>query len=47
MGATLLVFCNKQDIPGSLTPEQIRDFLELETVNTRHWGAIGCSARSG
>lgn len=21
MGATLLVFCNKQDIPGSLTPE--------------------------
>jgi ADP-ribosylation factor-like protein 2 len=47
MGATLLVFCNKQDIPGSLTPEQIRDFLELDTVNTRHWGAIGCSARSG
>lgn len=47
MGATLLVFCNKQDIPGSLTPEQIRDFLQLQTVNTRHWGAIGCSARSG
>lgn len=24
-GATLLVFCNKQDLPGALSAEEIRD----------------------
>jgi len=47
MGATLLIFCNKQDIPGSLTADEIKDFLELDQIDTRHWGIIPCSARTG
>ena len=47
MGATLLIFCNKQDIEGSLTTDQIKEYLELNTISTRHWGIIGCNARTG
>lgn len=47
MGATLLIFCNKQDIEGSLTCDQIKKHLELHDISTRHWGIIGCSARTG
>ena len=46
MGATLLIFCNKQDIPGSLTATEIKDFLGLDMITTRHWGIIPCSART-
>lgn len=46
MGATLLIFCNKQDIPGSLTSNEIKDFLGLEQITTRHWGIIPCSAKT-
>ena len=37
-GATLLVFCNKQDVKGALTVEEIKDFLELDGIASRHWG---------
>lgn len=47
MGATLLIFCNKQDIPGSLTADEIKDFLGLDDIDTRHWGIIPCSAKTG
>lgn len=47
MGATLLVLCNKQDIEDSLSCDEIKDYLELDSIATRHWGIIGCSARSG
>lgn len=47
MGATLLIFCNKQDIEGSLTTNEIKEYLDLESISTRHWGIIGCSARTG
>ncbi len=47
MGATLLIFCNKQDIKGSLTTNEIKQYLDLDTIATRHWGIIGCSARTG
>ena len=47
MGATLLIFCNKQDIEGSLTCDEIKKHLELDSITTRHWGIIGCSARTG
>jgi ADP-ribosylation factor-like protein 2 len=47
IGATLLIFCNKQDIPDSLTCNQIKEYIELEAISTRHWGIIGCSARTG
>lgn len=47
MGATLLIFCNKQDIEGSLSCDEIKKHLDLDSFATRHWGIIGCSARTG
>lgn len=46
-GATLLIYCNKQDVEGALTPNEIKEFLDLESITTRHWGVIPCSAMSG
>lgn len=46
-GATLLVFSNKQDLPGSLLAEEIRDVLELESIKTHHWQIVWCSAVTG
>lgn len=46
-GATLLIYCNKQDVEGALTPDEIKDFLDLESITTRHWGVIPCSAMTG
>ncbi|XP_041353690.1 ADP-ribosylation factor-like protein 2 [Gigantopelta aegis] len=46
-GATLLVFANKQDLPGSLRPEEIRTALELDKIRTHHWRIQGCSAVTG
>ncbi|KAK7863287.1 hypothetical protein R5R35_005331 [Gryllus longicercus] len=46
-GATLLVFANKQDLPGALTAEEIRDVLELEQIKTHHWQIVWCSALTG
>merc|ERR1711915_691729 len=47
LGATLLVFANKQDLPGALSFEDIRDLLELEKIKTHHWQIVGCSAVTG
>ena len=46
-GATLLVFCNKQDIAGALTPKEIREVLELDKIEGRHWSIFPCSAMTG
>ena len=46
-GATLMVFCNKQDVAGALTPAEIRDVLELERIENRHWSIVPCSAVTG
>ncbi|XP_066994143.1 ADP-ribosylation factor-like protein 2 [Anabrus simplex] len=46
-GATLLVFANKQDLPGALSAEEIRDVLELESIKTHHWKIVWCSAVTG
>lgn len=48
-GATLLVFCNKQDIAGALKPGEIREVLELDKIAAegRHWSIMACSAWSG
>ena len=46
-GATLLVFCNKQDVEGALTVDQIKDFLNLDDIKSRHWGLVPCSAMTG
>lgn len=46
-GATLLIYCNKQDVEGALSPDEIKEYLELDTITTRHWGVIPCSAMTG
>ena len=46
-GATLLIFCNKQDISGALTLEEIGDALEIEKLTKRHWNIQACSAVTG
>ena len=49
-GATLFIFCNKQDVAGALTPKEIREALELDTSDCtkgRHWNLMPCSAMTG
>ncbi|PIK52517.1 putative ADP-ribosylation factor-like protein 2-like [Apostichopus japonicus] len=46
-GATLLVFANKQDLPGAFPAEEIRKTLRLDEIKTHHWMIIGCSAVTG
>ena len=47
LGATLLVFANKQDLPGSLSMEEIGEALELERIKSHHCQIVGCSAVTG
>ncbi|ETN24268.1 ADP-ribosylation factor-like protein 2, variant 1 [Phytophthora nicotianae INRA-310] len=48
-GATLLIFANKQDLPGALSSAEIADALGLRSAqfSTRHWSIISCSAVTG
>lgn len=46
-GATLLVFANKQDLPGALPAEKIRELLDLDSIKTHHWLILPCSAVTG
>ncbi|KAH9605639.1 hypothetical protein KSS87_021615 [Heliosperma pusillum] len=44
-GASLLIFANKQDIQGALSPTEITKVLNLDALDkTRHWKIEGCSA---
>ncbi|KAM0788682.1 hypothetical protein ACM66B_002779 [Microbotryomycetes sp. NB124-2] len=45
-GASLLVFANKQDIPGSLTCQEISNALELDSLKSHKCHVLPCSARS-
>lgn len=47
MGATLLIFANKQDLPGVLTPEQISKHLNLDDITTHNCNVLGSSAYTG
>jgi len=46
-GATLLVFANKQDLPGALSSDEIKEALELDNIKTHHWKIQDCSAVTG
>ncbi|KAF4042436.1 ADP-ribosylation factor family [Phytophthora infestans] len=48
-GATLLIFANKQDLPGALSSAEIVNVLGLRSAqfSTRHWSIIACSAVTG
>lgn len=47
-GSSLLVFANKQDLPGALSVEEIYKFLNLGTLaRSRHCVVQSCSAVTG
>ncbi|KAK3753638.1 hypothetical protein QZH41_014745, partial [Actinostola sp. cb2023] len=46
-GATLLVFANKQDLPGALSADEIRKALNLDAIKSHHWQIQWCSAVTG
>lgn len=47
-GVPLLVFCNKQDVPGALKPDEISDQLGLAGGETgREWSVRGSCATKG
>ncbi|CAG8588768.1 4955_t:CDS:2 [Paraglomus brasilianum] len=46
-GASLLVFANKQDLPGALAGQEIRKVLDLDSILTHHWAIQACSAYTG
>ncbi|RMY29639.1 hypothetical protein D0864_16978 [Hortaea werneckii] len=47
MGASLLVFKNKSDVPGCMTTDDIREGLQLDSINTHKWHILPCSAMTG
>ncbi|OJD30117.1 adp-ribosylation factor family protein [Diplodia corticola] len=47
MGASLLVFKNKSDVPGSMSDDEIRQGLELDSIATHKWTIMACSGMTG
>merc|ERR1712061_712967 len=47
LGATLIVFANKQDLPGALGAAEIKDCLDLDSIKTHHWKIVWRSAVTG
>jgi len=45
--ACLLVYANKQDMPGALSPNEITEKLELKQLKNRKWLVQGSSAVIG
>ncbi|KAK4997853.1 hypothetical protein LTR66_002813 [Elasticomyces elasticus] len=46
-GASLLVFKNKSDVPGSMTEDNVRTGLQLDSIKTHKWKIMPCSAMTG
>lgn len=46
-GALLLVYANKQDLPGAMTPSQVSEDLNLTSLKDRDWQIFGASALTG
>eukprot|EP00921_Rhytidocystis_pertsovi_P000384 GHVQ01000757.1.p1 GENE.GHVQ01000757.1~~GHVQ01000757.1.p1 ORF type:complete len:186 (+),score=18.73 GHVQ01000757.1:435-992(+) len=47
-GASLLIFVNKQDLPGAMTADEVHEILELSKLSSsRHWSVRSCSAVTG
>jgi len=42
-----LIFCNKQDIAGALTLEEIGEVLEISKIEKRHNFIVKCSGITG
>lgn len=46
-GATILVLANKQDIAGAMSSVDIRQHLQLDSIQTHSWRIQPCSAVTG
>ncbi|CEM18646.1 unnamed protein product [Vitrella brassicaformis CCMP3155] len=46
-GVTLLVFANKQDLPGAMTAAQVSEGLGLTNIRNRQWAIFQTSALKG
>ncbi|KAL1627435.1 hypothetical protein SLS54_002360 [Diplodia seriata] len=47
MGASLLVFKNKSDVPGAMGDDEIRQGLQLDSITTHKWTIMACSGMTG
>ncbi|KAI9225905.1 MAG: putative ADP-ribosylation factor-like 2-like protein [Piptocephalis tieghemiana] len=47
IGASLLVFANKQDLEGAASDEEIAKALDLASIRSHRWKVLGCSAVTG
>eukprot|EP00697_Spironema_sp_BW2_P008099 gnl/Spiro4/22608_TR11154_c0_g1_i1.p2 gnl/Spiro4/22608_TR11154_c0_g1~~gnl/Spiro4/22608_TR11154_c0_g1_i1.p2 ORF type:complete len:197 (-),score=69.72 gnl/Spiro4/22608_TR11154_c0_g1_i1:173-721(-) len=45
--APLLVFCNKRDLPGALSPSELASALGLTTLRSRPWHVQSACATTG
>merc|ERR1712034_172961 len=45
--AIILIFANKQDLPGALTVDEISRELELNKIRNKEWYVQACSATDG
>lgn len=45
--AILLVFANKQDLPGALSDAEVAEQLGLSSIKNRTWSIFKCNALSG
>lgn len=45
--APLLVWANKQDVRGAMTPSELSEALNLSSFRDRTWQIFGCSALTG
>ncbi|KAF9084681.1 Arf GTPase arf1 [Mortierella sp. AM989] len=45
--APLLVYANKQDLPGAMTSAEIRDAMGLDSIRRRKWHIQGSVATTG
>eukprot|EP00050_Salpingoeca_kvevrii_P011198 m.13529 g.13529 ORF g.13529 m.13529 type:complete len:182 (-) comp3309_c0_seq1:55-600(-) len=45
--AVLMVFANKQDLPGALSPAQVSEQLGLSALKDRTWSIFKTSAKKG
>ncbi|KAL8424690.1 hypothetical protein Efla_006475 [Eimeria flavescens] len=47
-GVPVLILANKQDVPSALSPADVRQELELDSMaSSRHWAVLPCSAKEG
>mmetsp|Transcript_2963 Transcript_2963/g.8387 ORF Transcript_2963/g.8387 Transcript_2963/m.8387 type:complete len:233 (+) Transcript_2963:65-763(+) len=46
-GVPLLVFANKQDLPGAMSPAEVAESLGLHSISGREWMIQPCCATSG